>query len=241
MRLRALVSVAASGVTLVALAPLAHAVDRPWVEQIGTYTSLTSPDYTGLAPLRQAVDGQTLGLGTLDDLDGEVVLVGGRTYRVGMDGHPDLVSLDRTTPFAEAIAFTPDASGPIAPGTACADLVAEVNRLAGTDKAMVAVRVRGTFTQLKTRSVPRQTRPYPPLSEVVAHQNEFVLNGRRAVLVGFRTGADLAGVGAPGLHLHGLTADRDAGGHVLSCVTGSDVQLSIQRASGARVRGTSRE
>jgi alpha-acetolactate decarboxylase len=57
------------------------------------------------------------------------------------------------------------------------------------------------------------------------------------VLVGFRTGQDLAGTGAPGLHLHGLTADRKGGGHVISCVVGSDVQLSVQRTAGVSIHG----
>ena len=102
---------------------------------------------------------------------------------------------------------------------------------------MVAVRVRGTFTDLVTRSVPAQTAPYPPLSQVVAGQTLFALGQRVAVLVGFRTGNDLAGTGAPGLHLHGLTADRTAGGHVISCVAGPDVQLSVQRTAGVQILG----
>jgi acetolactate decarboxylase len=95
--------------------------------------------------------------------------------------------------------------------------------------------VRGTFTDLVARSVPAQAEPYPALATVVAGQTVFPLAGSRAVLVGFWTGADLAGVGAPGLHLHGVTADRSAGGHVLSCVAGGDVQLSVEPLDGVTV------
>ena len=110
-----------------------------------------------------------------------------------------------------------------------------VNALANTNSGVIAVRVRGTFTDLVTRSVPAQSKPYLPLADVVAKQTLFPLGSRKAVLVGFRTGADFAGVGAPGLHLHGVTADRKAGVHVISCVTGPDVQLSIQRAAGVNL------
>ena len=204
--------------------------------QIGTYDYLTNPaDYTGLAPLRAVQHGQTLGLGTFDHLDGELVLVGGTYYRVGTDGRPSAVDPDRTTPFFQSIDFQPDRSGPIAPGTTCAQILPAVNALAGTDAGVVAVRVRGTFTDLVTRSVPAQTQPYPPLSQVVAGQTLFPLGTTKAILVGFRTGQDFAGTGAPGLHLHGVTADRSAGGHVISCVAGSDVQLSVERASDVRI------
>ena len=206
-----------------------------WVEQIGTYDSLVSPDYDGLVPISAASSGATLGLGTFDQLDGEMVLVGGVIYRVGTDGVPAKVPASLTTPFFEGIRFQPELSGPVAPGTACANLVAAVNALSGSDSGIVAVRLRGTFTDLVTRSVPAQRPPFAPLSQVVAGQTVFPLGQRKAVLVGFRTAPDLAGTGAPGLHLHGLTADRSAGGHVLSCVAGSDVQLSVQRAEGVRI------
>jgi acetolactate decarboxylase len=95
--------------------------------------------------------------------------------------------------------------------------------------------VIGTFSVLTARSVPAQSEPYPPLSEVVAKQTVFPLTNVSATLVGFRTGSDLLGVGAPGVHLHGLTKARDAGGHILSCTTGSDVRLTIQRTLGVRI------
>ncbi len=206
-----------------------------WVDQIGTYDSLISPNYSGSVPVNSFIIDQTIGIGTFDHLDGELVMVGGIAYRVGTDGTPHPVTSTATTPFFETIDFMPDWSGPVAPGTTCANLLDAVNKLARTDAGVVAVRVRGTFSDLVTRSVPAQTTPYLPLAEVVAKQTAFQLGSRKAVLVGFRTGADFAGIGAPGLHLHGITSDKKAGGHVLSCVTGNDVQLSVQRAAGFRV------
>ena len=227
-------------VALALLTPLGHAQadPQPWVQQIGTYSYLTAPDYDGLAPLSAILPGQTLGLGTFDHLDGELIIIGGEAYRVSTDGTPQRIDGSRTTPFAETIRFAPERSGPVPPGMPCSGLLAVVNALVGSDTGMVAVRVRGTFTDLVTRSVAAQPEPYPPLATAVAGQTVFPLGARAAVLVGFRTGSDLAGTGAPGLHLHGLTKDRAAGGHVLSCVAGPDVQLSLQRAAGVRIIGS---
>ncbi len=232
----AVICVASASASVAAPDPSgAQAAAGQWVEQIGTYDSLVSPDYDGMVPISAASSGTTLGLGTFDQLDGEMVVLGGVLYRVGTDGVPVKVPASLTTPFFEGIRFQPERSGPVAPGTTCANLAAAVNALSGSDSGIVAVRVRGTFADLVTRSVPAQRPPFAPLSQVVAAQTVFPLGQRRAVLVGFRTAPDLAGTGAPGLHLHGLTADRSAGGHVLSCVAGSDVQLSVQRAEGVRI------
>lgn len=238
------IATALAALALLAGVPLASADDAPaptgWVAQVGTYDYLVQPDYDGLAAVRSVIGDATtgrptIGLGTFDRLDGELVMVGGTVYRVGTDGTPRKVALSRTTPFFETVRFTPQASLRVDPGTECSALVPLIDDLARTSGGMVAVRLIGTFDVLTARSVPAQTKPYPPLSEVVADQTVFPLTDVRATLVGFRTGSDLLGVGAPGLHLHGVTEARDAGGHILGCTTGSEVRLSIQRTRGVRM------
>ena len=245
----ALLATGLAAIALVAGMPLAQAVGdqdasatpqmtstpRGWVTQIGTYDYLLQPDYDGLAPLSSAVGRATIGLGTFDRLDGELVMVGGTVYRVGTDGTPRRTALTRTTPFFEAVRFVPQASQRVPAGTECSALVPLIDTLAGSTEGMVAVRLIGDFVTLTARSVPEQEAPYAPLSEVVADQTVFPLTDVRATLVGFRTGIDLLGVGAPGLHLHGLTTDRDSGGHVLGCTTGSDVRIAIQRTRGVQL------
>lgn len=238
MKRRLVVALISCVAVVGSLAPAASAATGDaWVHQIGTYDYLASPNYAGLAPINSASKGTTLGLGTFNNLDGEFVMVAGTMYRIGTDGTPVVIDGSQLTPWSETVTFAPTASGPVPPGTTCANLAAAVNALIGSANGMVAVRVRGTFSDLTFRSVPAQTAPYLPLSQVVAKQTLFPLGERRAVLVGFRTGPDLAGTGAAGLHLHGLAADRKAGGHVISCVAGSDVQLSVQRTRGVTVSG----
>ena len=235
----AIIATTLAAIALVASVPLATADEAPtpagWVSQIGTFDYLVQPDYDGLAPVRDGVRGATIGLGTFDRLDGELVLIGGTTYRVGIDGIPRVVSTSRTTPWVEAVRFTPQASMRVPAGTECSALAPLIDDLAGTTGGMVAARLIGTFDVLTARSVPAQSQPYLPLAEVVATQTVFPLTDVSATLVGFRTGPDLMGVGAPGLHLHGLTKARDAGGHILGCTVGTDVRLSIQRTLGVRI------
>ena len=235
----AIIATTLAAIALVASVPLATADEAPtpagWVSQIGTFDYLVQPDYDGLAPVRDGVRGATIGLGTFDRLDGELILIGGTTYRVGIDGIPRVVSTSRTTPWVEAVRFTPQASMRVPAGTECSALAPLIDDLAGTTGGMVAARLIGTFDVLTARSVPAQSQPYLPLAEVVATQTVFPLTDVSATLVGFRTGPDLMGVGAPGLHLHGLTKARDAGGHILGCTVGTDVRLSIQRTLGVRI------
>ena len=122
----AIIATTLAAIALVASVPLATANDAPtpagWVSQIGTFDYLVQPDYDGLAPVRDGVRGATIGLGTFDRLDGELVLIGGTTYRVGIDGIPRVVSTSRTTPWVEAVRFTPQASMRVPAGTECSAL-----------------------------------------------------------------------------------------------------------------------
>jgi acetolactate decarboxylase len=78
-----------------------------------------------------------------------------------------------------------------------------------------AVRVDGHFASVVTRSVPRQEKPYRPLVEVAKTQPVFHLKEVNGTLVGFRFPDFARGLNVPGFHLHFLTEDREAGGHVL--------------------------
>lgn len=233
-------AVPALAILLLAGSPAASAQPQPpvgWVKQAGTYDYLIAPDYDGLRPLADVVGNATLGLGTFDRLDGELVLKGGVIYRVGTDGVPRPADLATTTPFFEGIRFSPQQTVTLPTGTACSALLPLINEVVGGGDGMVALRLTGTFSQLTARSVAAQQQPYPPLSTVVAEQVEFPMTHRAATLVGFRTGSDLAGIGAPGVHLHGITTDMRGGGHILSCTTGPGVRLSLQRTQGVRVTG----
>src|SRR5262249_53182823 len=80
-----------------------------------------------------------------------------------------------------------------------------------------AIRVEGRFDRVTTRSVPRQTKPYPPLVAAAKAQKTFALRNVVGTMVGFRTPEYMAGLNVPGYHFHFLTADRRAGGRVLAC------------------------
>jgi acetolactate decarboxylase len=77
--------------------------------------------------------------------------------------------------------------------------------------------VDGRFDYARTRSVPRQHKPYPPLAEVVKHQPTFELRDVSGSLVGFRYPDYAQGLNVSGYHFHFITKDRSAGGHVLGC------------------------
>jgi acetolactate decarboxylase len=83
---------------------------------------------------------------------------------------------------------------------------------------------------MKTRSVPKQKKPYPQLKDVVKHQKIFNFKNISGTIVGFRSPQYVKGLNVTGYHLHFLTEDHKAGGHILDFTTG-DITLELDTKS----------
>ncbi len=185
--------------------------------QTSTIDALLSGNYEGDISFAELRGGGDFGLGTFDALDGEMVALDGDFYQVKADGRAYKVDERLKTPFAVVTFFEPDLHRFLAGPMSYADLCTCLDRIVGDANVCHAVRVDGFFHYVKTRSVPRQRKPYPPLVEVVKHQPIFELRDIRGSLVGFRFPDYTQGLNVPGYHLHFLTEDRRAGGHLLEC------------------------
>src|SRR5215204_7376705 len=119
------------------------------------------------------------------------------------------------SPFAVVTFFEPNLSRPLATPMDFEAFGAYLDRLVSGETSCYAVRLDGWFSYVKTRSVPRQRKPYPPLAEVVQHQPTFELRDVSGSLVGFRFPRYAQGLNVAGYHFHFITAERSAGGHVL--------------------------
>ena len=181
--------------------------------QVSTVQALLDGAYDGDLTIGELLAHGDLGLGTVQHLDGELVVLDGEAHAVRSDGRVERVGEDVRTPFAVVCRFEPQATGRVA-GLVLDDLLGAIDGLAPVGAPVVAVRVTGTFVDVHLRSVPAQSPPYPPLTEVVEHQTTWSVPEVVGTLVGFRFPSELGGVEVPGYHLHLLSDDRRVGGHV---------------------------
>lgn len=191
---------------------------RDTVTQVATIDALLAGAFDGSMALSELLQYGDLGIGTFDRLDGEMVVLDGRVWQVRADGSVREPSRQTTTPFAAVIRFAPDLTMPVDQPLDLTGLQERINAAGLNSNLMHAVRVRGNFSSVKTRSVPPQQKPYPTLAEVTRHQPVFNATNVAGTLVGFRLPAYVGGINVPGYHLHFLADDRSFGGHLLECV-----------------------
>jgi acetolactate decarboxylase len=188
---------------------------RDTLVQVSTIDALLGGLYDGTMSIAELRRNGDFGIGTFDRLNGEMLVVDGTVYRVRSDGGVDVVPDADSTPFAAVTFFDADFRRPISPGTDFKAFQQWLDGLLPNPNLFYAVRIEGRFRFMKTRSVPPQSKPYPALSEVARHQPEFEFEDVAGVIVGYRSPAFVKGIGVPGYHLHFLTLDRQAGGHIL--------------------------
>jgi acetolactate decarboxylase len=207
-----------------------YAQQAKTLTQLSTIDALLGGVYDGKVSMQQLKQYGDIGIGTFDALDGEMVLVDGTVYRVSADGTVQVPGPTETTPFAAVTFFDADQEKALPSGISMQELAREIDAILPTPNLIYAIKIEGTFKRVKTRSVPKQTRPYQPLTEVVKNQPTFDFENVEGIIVGLRCPPFMKGINVPGYHLHFLTKDRKAGGHVLELTVGQAV-AKIDRTS----------
>ncbi|WP_298665319.1 acetolactate decarboxylase [uncultured Methanofollis sp.] len=195
---------------------------------VSTVDALLDGVYDGAADIDSILARGDTGIGTLEGLDGELIVVDGEAWQVKGDGTVVQVEGSAKTPFAAVTTFEPEIVFEVTGPTTLADLEASIEAALPSVNLPCAVLVEGAFTNVTARSVDRQEKPYPLLAEATKNQHVFTFGRGEGSLVGFRLPKYLAGVNVPGFHLHYLADDRTGGGHLLDAtVEHATVSLDI--------------
>jgi acetolactate decarboxylase len=158
------------------------------------------------------------GIGTFNAIDGELIVLEGDVYQIRMDGAAYQADDNMRTPFAFVTSFKPDKTASLGAAESYAQLKQQLGNLLPTRNIFHAIKISGKFSYMKARTVPRQERPYPRLAEVFKEQAIFEFQDVQCTLVGFFCPSFMKGKNITGFHFHFLTADKDAGGHVMECI-----------------------
>jgi acetolactate decarboxylase len=223
--------------------PVSHIVSRALADylqvshstlyQVSTATALVEGIYQGAVRVRTLREHGDLGLGTFENLDGEMVIVDGRFFQARSDGSVTEVDDNVLAPFAVITRFAPDPAIVIQQCPDLSHLLAQFDQLRHSDNFFFALRVEGHFSYVRTRAMCR-TEEGVPLIQAAAVQPEFEFHDVLGTLVGFWTPEYAKTLNVPGYHLHFLSADHKSGGHLLEC-SGLNLRLQIQREGDYRV------
>jgi acetolactate decarboxylase len=197
------------------VSPAPTPAQRDTLTQFSTLDTLSAGLFDGAISAADVLKYGDIGLGTFDGLDGEMLVVDGKMYQVTYDGVAREAKPTQMIPYMAITYFDDDQEQPLSAGTNMKAFIAQVEAKLPTKNIFYAVRIDGTFQKVQTRAAPKQSKPYPPLADALKQQVVFNLTNVEGTMVGFWCPAYVKGINSPGFHLHFLTKDGKAGGHVL--------------------------
>ncbi|MES2419128.1 MAG: acetolactate decarboxylase [Bacteroidota bacterium] len=177
--------------------------------------------YDAFYPYKQLLQHGDFGLGAPDQLDGELLILDGKIYQTQASGKTFEIK-EGYTPFAVVNFFRPERNVvTLATNKTKDQLYAFLDSILPNQNAIYAIRIKGSFAQIKTRAFPKVTqKPYAPLASMLALQRFFSFNQIQGDLVGYRIPNYMEGSNISGYHFHFLSADKQAGGHIIELMTG---------------------
>ncbi|MCW4019465.1 MAG: acetolactate decarboxylase [Candidatus Bathyarchaeota archaeon] len=197
-----------------------HPEKQDTLFQVLQFSLLTEGQYDGNTTFSELAQHGDFGIGTLNGLNGEMIALDGTFYQIPTSGIPREIEPDELTPYATVTFFEAEQTTQVSSLT-YAELVSFINGTLPDYNAIYAIKVHGTYSYAETRSVPLQEKPYQPLAEVVKNQTVFNLNNVEGTAVGFVFPNSMSVVDYAGYHLHFITDEHDAGGHLLDCTIDS--------------------
>ena len=106
--------------------------------------------YEQKVPLREIKRHGDFGLGTFDNLDGEMILLDGTVYQVNSEGRVAIIKDDCLTPFACVTFYRPISHEDVAQAMDYPAFLDLVQRLLPSPNIFYAIRMEGVFSYVKT-------------------------------------------------------------------------------------------
>lgn len=184
------------------------------VFQVSTTGAIVKGVFDGCTTVGDLKSHGDFGLGTFEDLDGEMMMLDGRCYQAVAGGVTGEADDSWQVPFATVTRFHPDRTEEI---DAIADLDAlqsKLDALRPSENIFVGLRLDGVFEQIDMRAACKAL-PGEGLVEATSHQSEFSFENIEGTIVGFWTPTFAKALNVAGYHLHFISADRTKGGHLL--------------------------
>jgi acetolactate decarboxylase len=195
--------------------------------QVSTSGALVEGVYQSAVSSNLLLHYGDFGIGTFENLDGEMVVIDGEIYQVRSDGKVSKIVEDVGTPFAVVTHFVADQDQTIENASSFRDLTKTCDRYRDSDNLFYAFRIDGHFGNVHTRAM-RETLEGLPLAKAAAIQPEFEFTDVDGTLVGIWAPQFSSALNIAGYHFHFLSEDRSKGGHLLEC-SGKNLRVRVER------------
>ncbi|MBO9201018.1 MULTISPECIES: acetolactate decarboxylase [Niastella] len=183
---------------------------------VGVGAGLIGGLYDGYYPYGKLKQHGNFGLGAPDKLDGELVVFQGKVYQTQNTGKTFEVEDKQLTSFAMVNFFKADKKFTINSTIGKEALFHFLDSVLTNVNGLYAIHISGQFSYLKTRAFPPvKEHDHTPLTSMLNLQHFFEFNNAQGDLIGYRLPSFMDNTNISGYHFHFLSAQKNAGGHII--------------------------
>ncbi|MFA6978359.1 MAG: acetolactate decarboxylase [Ignavibacteriaceae bacterium] len=186
--------------------------------QYSVINALSAGVYDGDLTVKELKKFGNFGLGTFNNIDGEMIVLDGKIYQVKTDGIPVEAKKNLLSPFAAVTFFKSDTTIEVKTPQTLKEIKKIIDAAVPSANYLYAINISGEFQKVKTRSVPRQQQPFPDLASVIKNQVTFEKASINGTVIGFKLPEFIDGVNVKDFHFHFLSDDKIFGGHLLDLI-----------------------
>jgi len=181
--------------------------------QEGSYSTLNGGFYEGTITLEEAFKHGSVGIGTLDGANGEVIILDGIGYHGDAQNQLRVIEAKETLPYVAVLEHTADKTLKLE-NLSNDHALAKIVKSLPSQSTAFSVAMKGNFKHIEISSKPaNNTEPYP---EIMAKQPHFTKENVSGTIVGIWSPGHLSGLYGNGFHLHFLSDDKTFGAHLVS-------------------------
>ncbi len=163
-----------------------------------------------------------IGLGSYSLLDGELIMLDGKSYQAREDGSVLIASDSQKIVYANATFFDVDQTLKIAGSINYDTLINTITNALPSQNMFYAFKIKGKFDYIKLGGLHRQEKPFMKGLDVLI-PNRPIFEGRnvQGTLVGFFCPDFIGNINVAGFHFHFISNDEKLGGHAMEFETKS--------------------
>lgn len=190
--------------------------------QVSTLQALAMGYSRSVITVEELLKHGDIGLGTFEDVNGEMIMLDGCCCRATDDGTVVMAEPDRGVPFCAVTFYSDDNADPIGEMSDIDQLKQLLDIRIDEDfslNSMHVARIDGFFRKICARSESAYRSHHVSLKDILGNtQTEFYFSDIRGTLVCVHFPDYMDGINAPGWHMHFISEDRKYGGHVFDMV-----------------------
>lgn len=185
--------------------------------QYNTLSALFAGLYGGTLKIKDLLQYGDHGIGTLNAIDGELIVIDGKAYQTKSEnGQVQVIEVDpnEKVPYAAVVPHQTEVMFNQYDPINDQDLVKKMESFYDGENLFRSIKIKGHFSNMRVRMIPK-SETNTKFAEVANNQPEHSATDISGTIVGIWTPKIFHGISVAGYHLHFISDDLSFGGHIM--------------------------